>query len=123
MLKWTLSWIKYPFLLHRRAIKTKNNILLLKKAGVKNITIDLDKSIQTKGQQTESQKKESKEIPRDNLSMTPSQNLDIQTQNQQTSIPALDKLDLSSVPLNEEINRANELKNKLICHLNRSMMR
>lgn len=39
-----ISWIKSPFLLHRRAIKSNNDILLLKKAGVKHLTIDLTKS-------------------------------------------------------------------------------
>ncbi len=39
-----ISWIKSPFLLHRRAIKSKNDIILLKKSGVKILTIDLNKS-------------------------------------------------------------------------------
>ncbi len=39
-----ISWIKSPFLLHRRAIKSNNDILLLKKAGVKHLTIDLTKN-------------------------------------------------------------------------------
>ena len=39
-----ISWIKSPFLFHRRAIKTKKDIALLKRSGVKQLTIDLDKS-------------------------------------------------------------------------------
>ncbi len=39
-----ISWIKSPFLFHRRAIKTKKDIALLKHSGVKQVTIDLDKS-------------------------------------------------------------------------------
>jgi len=44
VVKMDVSWIKSPFLFHRRAIESKNDILLLKKAGVKKITIDLSKS-------------------------------------------------------------------------------
>ncbi|MCP3849410.1 MAG: DUF3391 domain-containing protein [Gammaproteobacteria bacterium] len=44
VVKMDVSWIKSPFLFHRRAIESKNDILLLKNAGVKKITIDIDKS-------------------------------------------------------------------------------
>ncbi|MCU7834755.1 MAG: DUF3391 domain-containing protein [gamma proteobacterium symbiont of Taylorina sp.] len=39
-----ISWIKSPFLRHRRKINTQNDILLLKKAGVKELVIDLSRS-------------------------------------------------------------------------------
>ena len=42
IVKMDISWIKSPFLLHRRAIKSKNDIILLRKSGVKLLTIDLD---------------------------------------------------------------------------------
>ena len=38
-----IPWIKSPFLRHKRKIASKNDILLLKKAGVKNIIIDLSR--------------------------------------------------------------------------------
>ncbi len=44
IVKMDISWIKSPFLLHRRAIKSQNDVLLLKKSGIKVLTIDLDKS-------------------------------------------------------------------------------
>ncbi len=36
-----ISWMKSPFLRHRRKINADNDIVLLKKAGVKELTIDL----------------------------------------------------------------------------------
>lgn len=36
-----ISWMKSPFLRHRRKINTENDIVLLKKAGVKKLIIDL----------------------------------------------------------------------------------
>ncbi len=44
IVKMDISWIKSPFLLHRRAIKTDNDIVLLKKSGVKRLTVDFDRS-------------------------------------------------------------------------------
>ncbi len=38
-----ISWMKSPFLRHRRQIKTTNDILLLKKAGVRELHIDLSR--------------------------------------------------------------------------------
>ncbi|MBE9527398.1 MAG: DUF3391 domain-containing protein [Proteobacteria bacterium] len=42
--KLDISWIKAPFLRHKRQINTDNDILLLKKSGVKNLVIDLSRS-------------------------------------------------------------------------------
>ena len=36
-----IPWIKSPFLRHRRKIKSNNDIILLKQAGVKELHIDL----------------------------------------------------------------------------------
>ncbi|WP_198263115.1 HD-GYP domain-containing protein [sulfur-oxidizing endosymbiont of Gigantopelta aegis] len=38
-----ISWMKSPFLRHRRKIGSNNDIALLKKAGVKQLTIDLSR--------------------------------------------------------------------------------
>ncbi len=40
-----ISWLKSPFMFHRRAIKSKKDIMLLKRSGVKKLTIDLKKSL------------------------------------------------------------------------------
>lgn len=54
--KLDISWIKAPFLRHKRQINTDNDILLLKKSGVKNLVIDLSRSKITQ----DTAKKESK---------------------------------------------------------------
>jgi HD-GYP domain-containing protein (c-di-GMP phosphodiesterase class II) len=42
--KLDISWLKSPFLRHRRKIENEQDILLYKQYGVKFVTIDLDKS-------------------------------------------------------------------------------
>jgi len=41
-----ISWIRSPFLKHSRLIEKNNDIQLLIQAGVKEVTIDTDKSIE-----------------------------------------------------------------------------
>ena len=100
-----ISWIKSPFLLHRRAIKSKHDIALLKKFGVKIVTIDWDKShIQTTQNDTESgtEKNGSPEH-------TDAHNESVSAQE---FVPEFspENLDKPSVLLNEELNRAVVLK-------------
>jgi len=98
-----ISWIRSPFLLHRRAIKNKNDIILLKKAGVKFLTIDLNKS----HQRNESHPAKSEQPP-SNINIQDDSNEHQEPQITKTS--NAQKLDQPSVLLNEEINKANILK-------------
>ncbi|MCU7834331.1 MAG: DUF3391 domain-containing protein [gamma proteobacterium symbiont of Taylorina sp.] len=100
-----ISWIKSPFLLHRRAIKTKNDIILLKKAGVKCLTIDLNKS-----QLIETENDSSGSDIKDNLENDPIIAESSPMQTQEAGVSNSQKLDEPSVLLSEEINRATILK-------------
>ena len=55
-----VSWIKSPFFRHKRLISKIDDIKLLKKAGVKNVLIDLDKGIDF--QQTDSSSVDSSSV-------------------------------------------------------------
>ena len=97
-----ISWIKSPFLLHRRAIKSKNDISLLKQAGVKNLSIDLSKSQLN----TEEEKKVEESIgeTRDKT--------EANLEQPEVITPELncENIDKASVKLEEELNRAVILK-------------
>lgn len=97
-----ISWIQSPFLLHRRAIKSKNDIVLLKKAGAKILTIDLDKGrvAEKKKQDTIQEAKLVEPAPQE-------EDRKIQEIN-----PEL--LDMPSAPLKEELNRAIMLKEQAL---------
>jgi hypothetical protein len=45
ILELDISWLQSPFLRHRRRIENNNDILLLKQAGVRLVSIDLEKSL------------------------------------------------------------------------------
>ena len=93
IVKMDVSWIKSPFLLHRRAIKSENDIILLEKSGVKVLTIDLDKSqilAENKNEQAVVQPESDK------------------FQNPMTDRPDTDVL--KEIPLNKELNNAMLLK-------------
>lgn len=103
-----IPWIQTPFLLHRRAIKSENDIALLKKSGVKVVTIDLDKSHYAEEQseksifsgaiQAETQKinHELNNIPEQTAMLHPSL--------------SPESLDNPSVSLDEELKQASLLK-------------
>ena len=93
-----ISWIKSPFLRHRRSIENNKDILLLKKSGVKKITIDLDKA------QLRELIEESDEII--SVIESPSKSAE------QEIIADSAKLDQPSVALNEELIRAQVLKSQ-----------
>ncbi len=93
IVKMDISWIKSPFLLHRRAIKSENDIILFEKSGVKVLTIDLDKS------QILSENKSEQEAA--------------QSESHEFQNPMTDKLKtdaLKEVPLNKELNNAIQFK-------------
>jgi len=99
-----ISWIKSPFLLHRRAIKSKNDIILLKKSGARLLTVDLDKSHIEVKQQTAPPIVEQAACVVD-----PGRK--IKAEDNEFSA---EQLDNPSVPLNEELNRAVVLKEKAL---------
>lgn len=93
IVKMDISWIKSPFLLHRRAISSENDVILLKKSGVKVLTIDLDKS------QIQSENKSEQEGG--------------QPESDEFQNPMTDKLKtdvIKEVPLDKELNNAIQLK-------------
>ena len=103
-----ISWIKSPFLLHRRAIKSKNDIILLKKAGAKIVTIDLNKG------HIEEQKKP--DTVQESLLVepapAPAPEPKIETKKTKEIDP--ERLNMPSVSLKEELNRANMLKEEAL---------
>lgn len=120
IVKMDISWIKSPFLLHRRAIKSKNDVILLKKSGVKLLTIDLDKS-NIASEST--QKKESvPHIEQKELASESHQDMDDLNEDelneqalseilaQAIKNPTPECLDKPIIPLNEELNNAALLK-------------
>jgi HD-GYP domain-containing protein (c-di-GMP phosphodiesterase class II) len=105
-----ISWLKSPFLLHRRAIKSENDIALLRQAGVRVVGIDLSKS-----QWQESPEASSKNAQQDEAASEAVQAQAQESkpeQSQSIPEPALNahSLDHPSVPLEEELNRAVILK-------------
>lgn len=100
-----ISWIRSPFLVHKKAVKTRNDIIILKKSGVKEVTIDLEKS-HIKNTRKNLQQAQG-EIFDEQL--TPA-NSKAQAQRLPDSISDADKLDQFSVPLNEEMKQAKALK-------------
>ena len=122
IVKMDVSWIKSPFLLHRRAITSKNDILLLKKSGVKILTIDLDKSQVTPEQETDLNVSQS--TNNETQPQPPSQAMDELKNESQEEVPdpvitpkisnelTPECLDKPQVPLDEEINNAVILKEK-----------
>ncbi|MCW8930293.1 MAG: DUF3391 domain-containing protein [Gammaproteobacteria bacterium] len=114
IVKMDISWIKSPFLLHRRAVKSKNDIILLKKSGVKILTIDLDKSIISTPQETEQKMAQSENDsvvdelpPEDSVEEI---NSEQQPQTKIPKNPTPDCLDNPILPLKEELNNAILLK-------------
>lgn len=106
-----ISWIKSPFLFHRRAIKEKKDIILLKSSGVKKLTIDLDKSqFETANPESaaESQSVDDR-LEQENIHA----GIDVdEEEGLQPEKPELSEhsLDTPSVPLDEEMGRASILK-------------
>lgn len=106
-----ISWIKSPFLLHRRAIKSENDILLLKQAGVKKLSIDLNKSQISETDEKEEVVHTQNEVL-DSDSFPEQEIAGIANEAPEVPKPDLscDNLDNPSVKLNEELSRAVLLK-------------
>lgn len=115
-----IPWMQSPFLRHRRKIKSQNDIALLKKAGVKELYIDLSRS------DIQSNPSDSQETPEKDHSTAneleqtePSTPLPEQqevssnsTDSPATRIP-VDKCTTNTVPLNEELKVAKVLQGKI----------
>ena len=99
-----ISWIKSPFLLHRREIKSKNDVILLKKAGVKILTVDLDKGLVNVEKNQETINEPSLIDPDCESRIVTGKIKDINAE----------LLNMSDVPLKEEINQAIMLKEKAL---------
>lgn len=65
-----ISWIKSPFLRHRRKINSPNDIALLKKAGVKELTIDLSRGDDVEQDKTDVPNETQKDNAPENTSPT-----------------------------------------------------
>lgn len=120
-----ISWMKSPFLRHRRKIKSKNDIALLKKAGVKQLYIDISRGIDVpdnspvntdvlKNEQTENKKSaadDEPEIEEKCIAVPSAADVpdvpDVQTIKNNAQQP---------VSLNEELQVAKKLQGK-ICQL------
>ena len=105
-----ISWIKSPFLLHRRAIKSENDIKLLRQAGVKKLSIDLSKS-KIKG--SEDGQEDANNIEEDSVRVADQQNtLEAEEEKHQLTIHDIhcDDIDNPKFKLEEELSRAVILK-------------
>jgi len=114
IVKMDISWIKSPFLLHRRAIKSNNDIILLKKSGVKFLTIDLDKS-QMPNEQESAQDSDQEVIQSKNEKTHDQTDADLKSSVSEPShsiskAPTPDCLDNPIVSLKNELNNAVLLK-------------
>jgi len=103
-----ISWIQSPFLLHRRAIKSKKDINLLKQSGVKSLKIDLNKSQISEDSEVSLDAEQVQEA----LQARPCDKSDDDIKESILATPKLspDSLDKPSVLLEEELNRAVMLK-------------
>ena len=114
-----ISWLQSPFLRHRRKISTDNDIALLKKAGVKQLHIDLSRGhdVEENSQEAvqeshqaghsvpvENTRTKEKLPSDDSISL----NSDAKTQNQTKTEKAAEK-----TSLNEELKVAKVLQNKI----------
>lgn len=105
-----IPWMQSPFLRHRRKITTDNDIALLKKAGVRELAIDLARGddISTKTESTAEQQ----------LQPTPSDTIDEPATNtpiellSDTTTASNPKVD-QKVPLKEELKIAKVLQGKI----------
>ncbi len=109
-----ISWIKSPFLFHRRAIKTKKDIALLKRSGVRQLTIDLDKS-QLQVNEVSASEQPAEPVNADNDTQHNEVSAETETEqseNPELAIPELsaDSLNNPTVLLDEEMGRAAILK-------------
>lgn len=113
IVKMDISWIKSPFLLHRRAIKSENDVLLLKKSGIKVLTIDLDKSsVNTSAESPQKMaQKDLQEQDNESQDSIPDEQKSRPSAVLNTDISAVN-LDNAQVVLGEELNNAILLKDK-----------
>ena len=105
-----VPWIKSPFLRHRRKIKSDNDIALLKKAGVKELYIDLSRGIDIQSDpqlnhKSPEQQPSSINDPADEVSQADSEaSADEQIVKNESA---------QSVPLKEELKVAKVLQSKI----------
>ncbi|MCW8930475.1 MAG: DUF3391 domain-containing protein [Gammaproteobacteria bacterium] len=97
-----ISWMQSPFLRHRRKISTNNDIALLKKAGVKNLSIDL-----SRGNDVQAEVKESTKINQTDSVLETSSILSPVEEKKQI------KKDLGKAELSEELKVAKVLQGKI----------
>ncbi len=108
-----ISWIKSPFLFHRRAIKSNKDIMLLKRSGVKRLTIDLEKSQFESADESEQEQSEEYSVTGDIEHGVAETVAEVDTvEDVQPSQPELNEnsLDNPCVALDEEMSRATILK-------------
>lgn len=105
-----IPWIKSPFLRHRRKIKSDNDISLMKKAGVKELYIDLSRGIDIQSDSPLNHEPPAEQLsniddPADKVSQANSEaSADEQT---------LKSKNVQIVPLKEELKAAKVLQNKI----------
>ena len=112
-----LSWMQTPFLRHRRKIDSDNDIALLKKAGVKALTIDLTRGadVQDETDALNDKDKEAADKQEPHLSQTsaaqkqPERDLSQISTAEAGSEPIQEK----QIPLNEELKVAKALQGKI----------
>jgi len=92
-----ISWLKSPFLRHRRKIESQQDILLYKQYGVKIVTIDLDKGVDIQDESVKTNQPETTE-------------LSIPQEQQKTIKPEQQQVELS---FSKELKAAKAIKNKI----------
>jgi len=112
-----LSWMQTPFLRHRRKINSDNDIALLKKAGVKKLTIDLTRGvdIQDETNALNDTDKEAADKQEQYLSQTSASQKQPDRDSPHISSPEAGSKQVQEkqVPLHEELKVAKALQGKI----------
>jgi len=106
-----ISWIRSPFLKHSRLIEKNNDIKLLIQAGVKEVTIDTEKSVDNKSLPTANNEQTTNNQDTLNTNQQ-QQNPSASTATVETELSSVSKQAEPFTPLSEELNNAIILKDK-----------
>ena len=110
-----LSWMQTPFLRHRRKVDSDNDIALLKKAGVKKLTIDLTRGSDIQDETDALNDKEAADKQEQHKSQTSAAQKQSERDSPHISTPEAgsEPVQEIQVPLNEELKVAKALQGKI----------
>jgi len=103
-----VSWAKSPFLRHKRKITDPNDILLLKQAGIKFVSIDLQKGIDV-WQTAEAPSPTKQAVPK----QYPQVSFDDSTADPQPTSPLVENTNESIVSIDQEMVNARKIQSEI----------